>query len=445
MLPAGFLTRMERLMGAEFSDFLAAYDRPRNVGLRLNPLKTHVPPDLSSFGLSPIPWAKDGFFYDSATRPGLSAYHEAGLYYLQEPSAMAPVGLLDVRPGMRVLDLCAAPGGKSTQIAAALHGSGLLVANEFNPKRAKILARNIERMAVANALVLNEHPQRLAQRFPGYFHRILVDAPCSGEGMFRKEEAALSDWSEETVAMCAKRQGEILASAAQMLCPGGRLVYSTCTFSPEENEGVISAFLKTHPDFTMEAVEAPWFAPGRPDWIADPAPGLSHAFRLWPHRLPGEGHFAAVLRRAGDGESQDTACEALSPLPPVAAAFSKEYDLALPQGGCAAFGDTICLLPPDSPALKGLKVLRAGLELGQWKKNRLEPAHAWALWLKSAASTVDVPADSREAAAYLKGETLPGAQKGWTLLTVDGLSLGWVKGDGRTLKNHFPKALRHLS
>lgn len=245
--------------------------------------------------------------------------------------------------------------------------------------------------------------------------------------------------------MCAKRQGEILASAAQMLCPGGRLVYSTCTFSPEENEGVISAFLKTHPDFTMEAVEAPWFAPGRPDWIADPAPGLSHAFRLWPHRLPGEGHFAAVLRRAGAGESQDTACEALSPLPPVAAAFSKEYDLALPQGGCAAFGDTICLLPPDSPALKGLKVLRAGLELGQWKKNRLEPAHAWALWLKSAASTVDFPADSREAAAYLKGETLPGAQKGWTLLTVDGLSLGWVKGDGRTLKNHFPKALRHLS
>ena len=260
MLPAGFLTRMERLMGAEFSDFLAAYDRPRNVGLRLNPLKTHVPPDLSSFGLSPIPWAKDGFFYDPATRPGLSAYHEAGLYYLQEPSAMAPVGLLDVRPGMRVLDLCAAPGGKSTQIAAALDGSGLLVANEFNPKRAKILARNIERMAVANALVLNEHPQRLAQRFPGYFHRILVDAPCSGEGMFRKEEAAITDWSEETVAMCAKRQGEILASAAQMLCPGGRLVYSTCTFSPEENEDVISAFLKTHPDFTMKQ----WKRPGLP-------------------------------------------------------------------------------------------------------------------------------------------------------------------------------------
>ena len=358
---------------------------------------------------------------------------------------MAPVGLLDVRPGMRVLDLCAAPGGKSTQIAAALSGDGLLVANEYHPKRAKILARNIERMAVANALVLNEHPQRLAQRFPEYFHRILVDAPCSGEGMFRKEEAALSDWSEETVAMCAKRQGEILASAAQMLCPGGRLVYSTCTFSPEENEGVISAFLKTHPDFTMEAVEAPWFAPGRPEWIADPASGLSHAFRLWPHRLAGEGHFAAVLHRAGDGEGQDVAQEPLTPLPAVAEAFAAENDLALPQGGCAAFGDTICLLPSDSPALKGLKVLRAGLELGQLKKNRLEPAHAWALWLKSAASTLDFPADSREISAYLKGETLLGIQKGWTLLTVDGLSLGWVKGDGRTLKNHFPKALRHLS
>lgn len=445
MLPKAFLARMEKLLGPEFPAFLASYDRPRNVGLRVNPLKTDAVPDLGTFGLEPVPWEPQGYYYNPVTRPGLSPYHEAGLYYLQEPSAMAPAGLLDVRPGMRVLDLCAAPGGKSTQLAAALQGQGLLIANEIHPQRAKILARNFERLAVANGLVLNEHPQRLAERFPRYFDRILVDAPCSGEGMFRKEEAALSDWSEETVAMCAKRQGEILASAAQMLCPGGRLVYSTCTFSPEENEGVISAFLKTHPDFTMEAVEAPWFAPGRPDWIADPAPGLSHAFRLWPHRLAGEGHFAAVLRRAGDGESQDTACEALSPLPPVAAAFSKEYDLALPQGGCAAFGDTICLLPPDSPALKGLKVLRAGLELGQLKKNRLEPAHAWALWLKSAASTVDFPADSREAAAYLKGETLPGAQKGWTLLTVDGLSLGWVKGDGRTLKNHFPKALRHLS
>ena len=188
MLPKAFLARMEKLLGPEFPAFLASYDRPRNVGLRVNPLKTDAVPDLGAFGLEPVPWEPRGYYYNPVTRPGLSPYHEAGLYYLQEPSAMAPAGLLDVRPGMRVLDLCAAPGGKSTQLAAALQGQGLLIANEIHPQRAKILARNFERLAVANGLVLSEHPQRLAERFPRYFDRILVDAPCSGEGMFRKED-----------------------------------------------------------------------------------------------------------------------------------------------------------------------------------------------------------------------------------------------------------------
>lgn len=445
MLPEAFLARMERLLGPEFPAFLQSYDRPRNVGLRLNPLKTETPPDLHAFGLTPVPWEPHGFYYDPATRPGLSPLHEAGLYYLQEPSAMAPAGLLDVQPGMRVLDLCAAPGGKSTQLAAALRGRGLLVANEIHPKRAKILARNIERLAVANALVLNEHPQRLAERFPGYFHRILVDAPCSGEGMFRKEEATVTDWSEETVAMCAGRQYEILCSAAAMLAPGGRLVYSTCTFAPQENEGVVSRFLNTHPDFSAVPAEAPWFAPGRPDWVEQPAPGLAHTCRLWPHLLRGEGHYAAVLVRRGDGRAETGPAEVLSPLPQLVAEFARDLGLALPECGCLTFGETICLVPEDFPALRGLKVLRAGLELGQGKKNRFEPAHAWALWLKDAASKAEFDSDSREIAAYLRGETVPGAVKGWTLVTADGLSLGWAKGDGTTLKNHFPKALRHLS
>ena len=445
MLPAAFLTRMERLLGPEYPAFLASYDLPRHVGLRFNPLKTDAPPALPAFGLTPVPWEPNGYFYDPAARPGLSPFHEAGLYYLQEPSAMAPAGLMDVRPGMRVLDLCAAPGGKSTQLAAALRGQGLLVANEIHPKRAKILARNVERLGIANALVLNEHPQRLAQRFPGYFHRVLVDAPCSGEGMFRKEEAAVTDWSEETVAMCAGRQYEILCSAAEMLCPGGRLVYSTCTFAPQENEGVVSRFLKAHPDFSVAAAEAPWFAPGRPDWVDDPAPKLENTCRLWPHRLRGEGHFAAVLERRGDGQARETAAEPLSPLPRAAADFARDLALSLPEGGCLSFGETLCLAPEGLPALRGLKVLRAGLELGREKKNRFEPAHAWALWLKTAASTADFDPDSREIAAYLRGEAIPGTARGWTLLTVGGLSLGWVKGDGQTLKNHFPKALRHLS
>ena len=452
MLPPLFLERMEALLGPEYSDFLASYDRPRNVGLRINPLKTGSVPDLSAFGLTPVPWAEHGFYYDIETRPGLSPYHEAGLYYLQEPSAMAPAGLLDVRPGMRVLDLCAAPGGKTTQLAAALEGRGLLVCNEINPKRAKILARNIERLGIANALVLNEHPQKLEERFEGWFDRILVDAPCSGEGMFRKEEAAVADWSPETVDMCARRQLEILRSAARMLAPGGRLVYSTCTFAPQENEGVISRFLAGAPEFSAAKADAPWFAPGRPDWIENPAPGIEHTFRLWPHKLHGEGHFAAVLEKASDApvgaaisRPYGSPGGQLIAAPTDLVEFCKETGAALPEGRPLAFGQSLFWVPEETPDLKGLKVLRPGLELGEILKNRFEPAHAWALWLKTANSTVDFPADSPEIAVYLRGETVSGQAKGWTLLTVDGLSLGWVKGSGGILKNHFPKALRHLA
>ena len=459
MLPTLFLQRMQALLGAEYGEFLATYDRPRNVGLRLNPLKTKTPPDLSRFGLTPVPWADGGYYYNMDSRPGLSAYHEAGLYYLQEPSAMAPAGLLDVRPGMRVLDLCAAPGGKTTQLAAALQGQGLLVCNEIHPKRARILARNVERLAVANALVLNEHPQRLAERFSGFFDRILVDAPCSGEGMFRKEEAAVADWSPETVEMCARRQLEILRCAAGMLAPGGRLVYSTCTFAPQENEGTVSRFLAEAPDFTVAAAEAPWFAPGRPDWVENPAPGIERTFRLWPHKLSGEGHYAAVLEKRNDSAVETARCGRPSDLPSrgrprraaptdpeaLLQAFCKETGAALPEGRLLEFGQSLLLVPDEMPELHGLKVLRAGLELGQVLKNRFEPAHAWALWLKTARSAADFPADSPEIDAYLRGQTLSGPQTGWTLVTADGLSLGWAKGSGGSLKNHFPKALRRLA
>ena len=296
---------------------------------------------------------------------------------------MAPAALLDPKPGERVLDLCAAPGGKSTQLAGKMQGRGLLVCNEISPKRAKILASNIERLGIANALVLNEHPQRLEARFEGFFDKILVDAPCSGEGMFRKEEAAVTDWSEETVFMCARRQAEILHSAALMLRPGGRLVYSTCTFSPEENEGSVSEFLKTHPDFSIEAVDAPWFSPGRPDWIECPAPGLEQTFRLWPHRLLGEGHYCAVLRKAGNGDGAELPLEPAAKLPKELADFCRETGAAIPEGKPILFGQTVYLAPSELPSLKGLHVLRAGLELGEVRKNRFEPAHAWALWQKS--------------------------------------------------------------
>lgn len=440
MFPSGFEARMERLLGEEYPDFLAAYDCPRNVGLRLNPLKTDAFPSVP-FSLSPVPWAENGFYYDSEQRPGLHPWHEAGLYYLQEPSAMAPAGLLDPQPGERVLDLCAAPGGKTTQLAALMQNKGLLICNEINPKRAAILSRNVERMGIRCALVLNEHPAKLAERFVGYFDKILVDAPCSGEGMFRKEEAAVTDWSEQTVAMCANRQREILESAVRMLRPGGRLVYSTCTFSPEENEGSIHALLQAHPEFSVEKTDCPHFAPGRPEWVGNGEPALADTYRLWPHRLHGEGHFAAVLRKY-EGEEREQVFETAVKLPKEWETFADDCGIKLPDGSPLLFGETLCWMPKETPQLRGLKVLRAGLELGTLRKGRFEPSHALALWLKTAAREFDLDPDGAELARYLRGETLPCAENGWTLVKAGGLSIGWGKAANGILKNHYPKGLR---
>ena len=328
------------------------------------------------------------------------------------------------------VDLCAAPGGKSTQIAGRMGGSGLLVSNEINPKRAKVLSRNVERLGIANAVVTNETPAALAQRLPEFFHRVMVDAPCSGEGMFRKEEAAVTDWSPETVQMCARRQAEILDCAARLLRPGGHLVYSTCTFAPEEDEEAVTAFLARHPDFALEPVEAPWFR--------ESAPGM---YRLWPHRLLGEGHFAAVLRKMGCDDAPAAVFPG-APLPESVRRFLKELGIRLPPGQPVTFGQTLYWMPPEMPPLHRLKVLRAGLELGTVKKDRFEPSHALALWLSGCARTLSLPPDGPQMAAYLHGEALPCAEKGWLLVTAGAYPIGWGKGDGSLLKNHYPKGLR---
>ncbi len=428
MLPEAFLQRMQAQLGPEYTDFLQSLERPRAVALRRNPLKCdHL--ELPFVGRM-VPWEPLGHYYDPDSRPGLHPWHEAGVYYLQEASAMAPAVLLDPQPGERVLDLCAAPGGKSTQLAGHMQGRGLLVCNEYSSKRAKILSQNIERLGIANALVTNVTPGELAARLEGFFDRVLVDAPCSGEGMFRKEEAAVTDWSPETVEMCARRQADILHEAAKMLRPGGRLVYSTCTFAPEENEGAVAAFLESHPDFAPEEVSAPWFARGE-----------NGSFRLWPHRLLGEGHFAAVLRKAGQAEAAGAGGPGQK-LPKEWQDFAKEMDITLPSGKAVLYGSRLFWAPEDAPELKNLSVLRPGLELGEVKKGRFEPAHALALWLKTAKNTVNFSADSPEIKQYLHGEVLPCGQRGWCLVTVDGYSLGWGKGDGVQLKNHYPKGLR---
>lgn len=428
MLPQEFLRRMEEQLGTEYPAFLQSLERPRAVALRLNPLKCdHL--DMP-FIQDPVPWEPQGFYYDSQTRPGLHPYHEAGVYYLQEASAMSAVALLDPQPGERVCDLCAAPGGKSTQIAGRMAGQGFLLCNEINPKRAKILSRNIERMGVWNALVTNEHPQNLAERYAGYFDRVLIDAPCSGEGMFRKEEAAVTDWSPEAVQMCARRQREILHSGAQLVRAGGRLVYSTCTFSPEENEQTVEAFLQTHPEFVPEKIEAPWFSPA--------GEGM---FRLWPHHLLGEGHFAAVLRKE-EGTTQEAPAEKTGKLPKGWMEFARALEISLPSGKPVQFGQDLYWAPMEMPDISGIKVLRPGLELGQEKTGRFEPAHALAMWLNTAANTQDYSADSEEIKKYLHGDVVPSSVKNWCLVTVDKCSLGWGKGDGKILKNHYPKGLR---
>jgi len=467
-LPSPFAERMRALLQEEYEAFASSYQRPAAHGLRVNTLKIDRESfrKLSPFSLRVVPWCPDGFLYPEGERPGKHPYHACGLYYIQEPSAMSPAEALGVRPGERVLDLCAAPGGKSTQLASKLQGEGLLIANEIHPLRAKILMENLERCGVANAVVTNETPEKLAERFPAFFDRILVDAPCSGEGMFRKLPEAIEDWSPEKVEHCRLLQAGILDAAARMLKPGGTLVYSTCTFAPLENEQSIADFLARHPEFSLVPLPHPEpFSPGRPEWADLPMDELRLTARLWPHLLEGEGHFLAKLAKSADASDANPAVQTKEEKRPgknrhsgtrEALSAWREFAEANAPGIAARFRDPSAFLlfgdqlsySPD-PALNwdGIKVLRVGLHLGTVKKNRLEPAHALALFLRSqeAERRADFCADDPAVTRYLRGESQPfDGAPGWTLVTVDGYSLGWGKQADGQLKNHYPKGLRWL-
>lgn len=428
--PRAFQEKMTALLGeSEAQQFFQSYETERAYGLRRNPLKADEMTfsDKMPFDLKPVSWAEEGYYYQGETdQPGKHPYHEAGLYYIQEPSAMSVVSYLDPQPGEVICDLCAAPGGKSTQIAGRMQGEGLLVSNEIIPSRSKILSQNIERMGVRNAVVLNETMERMVGFFPTFFDRILVDAPCSGEGMFRKNEEAVKEWSSEQVLFCAQRQSMILNCAAQMLKPGGVLVYSTCTFSPEENEMQIEAFLQAHPDFQLEETK-----------------------RLWPHKVQGEGHFVAKLQKAAD-ESWET--PKFPQNKPVQAqnltdwkAFQKKHLRADLPGNYVLFGEHLYLMPQQMRSLDKMKVVRPGLHLGTNKKNRFEPAHALALALCPKEVVQYQELETIDAAErYLQGNTVPCNDDltGWTLMTVDGFSIGWGKAQAGFLRNHYPKGLR---
>lgn len=481
-LPSAFVEEMKDLFAklpgvsvSELPAFLDSFCGERSYGLRRNPLKytreefeREIP-----FSLERIPWAEEGYFYKKEEQPGKSPHHEAGAFYIQEPSAMIVAELLGARPGERILDLCAAPGGKSTQIAGKMRGKGLLVCNEYVPGRAEILSQNMERIGVPDCVILNESADRMADVFPLFFDRVLVDAPCSGEGMFRKEEQALSQWSPENVSMCAVRQREILEEAAKMVKPGGVLVYATCTFSEAEDEAVIRQFLENHEEFLADGtvlskeMSAAGVCPG----------GLPGTVRMWPHRLRGEGHFAARLLKAGtdrktcceeetDGsqernrpsrskkkqngyckneagrrkgseqENQDyfrDFCEKY---------LSESYRDKLENGGSLVWhGQHLYLMSEGLAGMGGLRIKRGGLHLGEAKKGRFEPSHTWAMTLKK--EDVIQSLEAEDPAAYLRGETLENrGYRGWILILLGGRPMGFGKAGGNMIKNHYPKGLR---
>ena len=485
-LKPGFIANMRALLGEEAGAFFRALEEAPSLALRPHRGMEAAEPFIEGA----VPWAEGGFFLRPGARPGASVAHWAGAFYLQEASAMLPAAALKAKPGERVLDLCAAPGGKSSQIALSMGGEGVLVANEVDAARARVLAANLERLGVTNAVVLNETPARLAARWPESFDAVLVDAPCSGEGMFRRDPQSREAWTDAAPRGCRKRQGEILTAAAKMVRPGGRLLYSTCTFNGEENEGSVADFLQAHTDFSPEEFSLPGLGASRGGML-----------RIWPHRARGDGQFAALLRRAegagdaGEGPearagagmvvrevsargngtdgsgglssahpaaSIDMWLDALpkasparragkaAPMPDVAALLQELGKCAVsalpvsPRGARLHLeGRRLIAAPLDAPELDGLRVVSPGLALLRAETGRVEPEHALAMALLPGMARREAALTEKEALAFIAGEALPReGEAGWTLVTHAGLPLGWGKQAGGMLKNHVPKGLR---
>lgn len=443
-LPVPFLNEIQALLGDETDAFLKSYEADRHLGLRVNRLKIEVEDFLkiSPFKLKPIPWTTDGFYYEEEDRPAKHPFYHAGLYYLQEPSAMAPVGVLDPQPGEVVLDLCACPGGKTLQIAAALGGKGAIVANDISTGRIKALVRNLEMAGATNVLVINETEEKLGARFENVFDRALIDAPCSGEGMFRKDRKAVETWSGDAPVQFRAVQDRLLDETAKMLKPGGRLVYSTCTFNRLENEMALEAFLARHERFSRK----------------QPGPALGLDFRtgygrLWPHLHEGEGHFIGCLEKHADGHenrpprSQKSPASEVSNLPEAYKNFEDE-NLTIALGGQFYLNESkLYRLPEGLPSTQGLRVSRSGWYLGEVKNGRFIPSGAFAMGLKAtdAKRVIRFKADTIEVIRYLKGETLSvEGEDGLNLICVEDYPLGWGKLSKGVLKNQYPAAWRML-
>ncbi|MBP3507031.1 MAG: RsmB/NOP family class I SAM-dependent RNA methyltransferase [Lachnospiraceae bacterium] len=444
-LPERFELRMKEMLGEEFPDYQESLDTPSFHGLRVNTSKISVDEFLriSPFSLKPVPWCSNGFYYEDTVQPAKHPYYFAGLYYIQEPSAMTPASVIPVEEGDRVLDICAAPGGKSTELAAKLNGTGLLVSNDISNSRAKALLKNLELFGVPNMLVVSEPSNVIAEHFQGFFDKILIDAPCSGEGMFRKANAMVKAWESNGVEMFVNLQQSILREMVKCLRPGGTLVYSTCTFSPEENEQAMDYLLELDSD--LELVELPMykgFDKGHPEWSLTKNPEVQKCRRLWPHHIQGEGHFVAMLHKKEgmNGHGVNWYRPAKIKLPEEVLEFLNGIHWDWDMSRMELQKERLYYLPEEMPNIKGLRLLRNGLFLGELKKNRFEPSQslAMALRMEEYENAISLPVSDERVLRYLKGETIElEGRNGMVLFCVDGFPLGWGKLANGTLKNKY--------
>lgn len=453
-LPVEFEKKMKKLLGSEYDAYLRCYDEPRHYGLRVNTQKISVEEfqKIAPWPLEPIPWISNGFYYDgSKCQPAKHPYYFAGLYYLQEPSAMTPADRLPVNPGDRVLDVCAAPGGKATELGAKLAGEGVLIANDISNSRARGLLKNLELFGIGNLMVISEEPGKLTGYFPEFFDKILIDAPCSGEGMFRKEKKMIKAWEEHGPEFFSKLQRSIITQAAEMLKPGGMLLYSTCTFDPLENEQTIAYLLEQYPEFEICEMESyTGFAKGITGENGACIPDIEKTVRIFPHRMQGEGHYLALLRKGSrrqEHHSKDKAepLKTVRKIPEELEMFFRDVTWSPEPGRLDIREERVYYMPEGLPGLRGLRFLRSGLLLGELKKKRFEPSQALAMYLSrdTYRKILDLPSSDERVIKYLKGETLdvedltdPG-DKGWYLVCVDGYPLGFGKLAGQTLKNKY--------
>ena len=461
-LPEKFENKMKELLQDEYDDYLQCYDEPRYYGLRVNTNKISVEDFLkiAPWPLTPVPWIPNGFYYDGdKIQPSKHPYYFAGLYYLQEPSAMTPASRIPVEPGERVLDVCAAPGGKATELGAKLKGEGVLIANDISNSRARGLLKNLELFGIGNMMVISEEPGKLVEYFPEYFDKILIDAPCSGEGMFRKDKKMVKAWEEHGPEFFSKLQRSIITQAAAMLKPGGMILYSTCTFDPLENEKTVEYLLETCPEFKiceMEGYEG--FCEGIPKYVENHSEEYRKTVRIFPHKMQGEGHYLALVKK-GDGnaerenEKPAKTKSGAKKLPEELEQFLKELAWDVDKSRLDIREERVYYMPENLPMLKGVRFLRSGLLLGEVKKNRFEPSQALAMCLKKEEypRILDLPVSDDRVIKYLKGETLDveditsRKEKGWYLVCVDGYPLGFGKLANQTLKNKYLPGWRWMS